>query len=80
MPCTQTHSTESHKSRGSTGSKWKVHPSGGANVEPPEKQPHCSCSNDTVFIMMDSTLIATQEPVAEEPPTPSLEKVAPSSK
>ena len=79
MPCTQTHSTESHKSRGSTGSKQKVHSSGGANVEPPEKQQHHSCSDDTVFIMMDSVAAAAPEPVAEEPPTLSLEKVAVSS-
>ena len=78
-PHTWTHSMESRESRGSTGSKQKVHPSGGANVEPPEKQQHHSCSDDTVFIMMDSITAATPEPVAKEPPTPSLEKVAPSS-
>ncbi len=77
MPCTRTHSTESH--RGSTGSKWKVHPSGDASVEPPEKQQHHSCSDNTVFIMMDSSTTASSDPIAEDLPTPSLEKVAPSS-
>ncbi len=79
MPHTQTHSTESHESRGSTGSKQKVHPSDDVNIEPPEKQQHHSCSNDTVFIMMDSPATASSAPIAEESPTPSLEKVTPSS-
>ncbi len=61
------------------GSKWKVHPSGKANVEHPKKQQYCSCSNDMVFIMMDSTVAAILEPVIEEPPTSSLEKVTLSS-
>ncbi len=34
-PRTQTHSMESHESQGSVGSKWKVHPSGESNIEPP---------------------------------------------
>ncbi len=54
-------------------------PSGDAGVESPEKQQHHSCSNETVFIMMDSTTAATSEPVAEESPTQSPEKVALSS-
>ena len=78
-PHTRTHSTESRESRGSTGSKWKVHPSSDAGVEPPKKQQHHSCSDNTVFIMMDSTAIAALEPVAKESPTLSPEKVTPSS-
>ncbi len=79
MPHTQTHSTESHESRGSTGSKQKVYPSGDASVEPPEKQQHHSCSDDTVFIMMDSPATASSDSMTEESPTPSLEKVTLSS-
>ena len=79
MPCTQTHSTESQESWGSTGSKQKVHPSGESNVKPPEKQLHHSSSDNTVFIMMDSTAAAALGCTAKEPPTLSLEKVAPSS-
>ncbi len=79
MPHTQTHSTESHESRGSTGSKRKVHPSGDASVKPPEKQQHHSYSDDTVFIMMDSPAAASSDPMAEESLTLSLEKVTLSS-
>ena len=78
LSCTHTHSTESHESRGSTESKRKVHPSGDVSIKPPKKQQHCSCSDDTVFIMMDSPAEASSAPMAEESPTPSLEKVTPS--
>ncbi len=61
------------------GSKQKVHPSGGASIEPPEKQQHHSCSDDTVFIMMDPIVAVAPEPVAKEPPTLSPEKVTLSS-
>ena len=61
------------------GSKQNVHPSGDASVEPPEKQQHCSCSDNMVFIMMDSPTTASCDPVAEDSPTSSLEKVALSS-
>ncbi len=79
MPYTQTHSTESHKSRGSTGSKLKVHPSGDVSVEPPKRQQHHSCSDDMVFVMMDSPTEASSAHVAEESPTLSPEKVIQSS-
>ena len=78
-PHTQTHSMESRESQGSIGSKWKVYPSGESNVEPTEKQLHCSASDNAVFIMMDSTPEVVSGPAAKEPPTQSLEKVTPSS-
>ncbi len=49
------------------------------SMEPPEKQQHHSCSDDMVFIMMDSPAEASSAPMAKESPTLSLVKVALSS-